>query len=301
MTTVVFHNADYDGIFCREIARKFLPDSELIGWNFGDKRIPIPTEGTVYILDLPPDCLEDGELGNGRVIWIDHHKTSIEKWGNSLPGYRIDGVAACRLTWQWFNTKCGLMPPSFIGFTKEMFIERRVAEPLAVRLVGEYDVWDKRDPDVDLFQYGLRTEDLSQERWDGLLSAEDSEGCVQTLIARGRVAMAYARTVDAGNMKASFIRKWEGLTFLCLNGRGNSNTFTSLDVPETGHEALLMFYFQGSSWVVSFYHAKHRTDLDLSVIAQKYGGGGHKGACGCTCKALPFMKAHEAVEKGDVA
>ena len=35
-TTVIHHSADFDGIFCREIARKFLPDAELIGWDFGD-------------------------------------------------------------------------------------------------------------------------------------------------------------------------------------------------------------------------------------------------------------------------
>ena len=38
--TVIYHSADYDGIFCREIAHKFLPDAELIGWNFGD--VPLP-------------------------------------------------------------------------------------------------------------------------------------------------------------------------------------------------------------------------------------------------------------------
>lgn len=36
-TTVIYHSADYDGIFCREIARRFLPDAELIGWDFADK------------------------------------------------------------------------------------------------------------------------------------------------------------------------------------------------------------------------------------------------------------------------
>ena len=90
-------------------------------------------------------------------------------------------------------------------------------------------------------------------------------------------------------MKASFLAKWEGLTFLCLNGRGNSLTFASLDVPETGHDALLMFFLNAHrEWVVSLYHARHRTDLDLSTIAVRNGGGGHKGACGFTCKTLPF-------------
>jgi len=53
-TTVIFHSADMDGQFCREIARKFLPEAELIGWDFADKPLPIP-EGQIYVLDLPVD------------------------------------------------------------------------------------------------------------------------------------------------------------------------------------------------------------------------------------------------------
>jgi len=34
-TTVIYHRADFDGLFCREIARKFLPGAELIGWDGG--------------------------------------------------------------------------------------------------------------------------------------------------------------------------------------------------------------------------------------------------------------------------
>jgi len=36
----------------------------------------------------------------------------------------------------------------------------------------------------------------------------------------------------------------------------------------------------------------HRADFDgifCREIAKKYGGGGHKGACGFVCKVLPFI------------
>ena len=38
----------------------------------------------------------------------------------------------------------------------------------------------------------------------------------------------------------------------------------------------------GKIWTVSLYHAKHNTGIDLSEIAKKYNGGGHRGACGFT-------------------
>lgn len=308
-TTVIFHSADMDGIFCREIAKKFLPDAEFIGWNFGEPLIHIP-EGVVYILDLSPDCLYIPPLVQVKdaiknVIWIDHHKTSIEKWPQDIPGYRIDGVAACRLAWQWFSEqriaeKTGEAPrlPE-----KQAYIDRSVCEPLAVRLAGEYDIWDKRDPDAETFQYGLRCYTFTPKGWNDLLSLEqdlektvefgaDRKGQlrVSDLLNAGSLVQGYARNVDASICKnRSFLMEWEGLKFLCINSaRFNSLFFAAKDVPETGHDALLGFCWDGKCWTVSLYHARHNTGLDLSVIAKKYGGGGHRGACGMTLKELPF-------------
>lgn len=283
MTTVIHHSADYDGIFCREIARKFLPGAELIGWDFKDAPVVLqnyPNDQEFYILDLPPDCLSDGEWGS-RVIWIDHHKSSIEKWGTSLPGYRIDGVAACRLAWQWFtrpeDPDIDWLP------SKEDFIERKVKEPLAVRLTGEYDIWDKRDPDAEVFQYGLRFVEQGADFWEALLATDGvGEKAVHEILEHGKIAQRYQQKIDKSVIEGrSFIVRFEGLKFLCLNtAKCNSLTFAAKDVPGTGHDALLGFYWSGPAWNISLYHAKHRTDLDLSKIAVKYGGGGHRGACG---------------------
>src|SRR4051812_25171656 len=110
-TTVIYHRADFDGIFCREIARKFLPEAEMIGWDYGDTKVTFPEDGMVYVLDLSPECFESVPFAvphlDRRLIWIDHHKSAIEKWSPAIPGYRVDGVAACRLAWQWFVHQSG--------------------------------------------------------------------------------------------------------------------------------------------------------------------------------------------------
>lgn len=306
MTTVIYHSADFDGIFCREIAKHFLgeKDVQYIGWTFGDAKIPMPQESTVYILDLSPECI-DGLAGLGQqacidehhdlefIVWIDHHKTAIEKWPTSIRGYRIDGVAACRLAWQWFDSEPGVkwFPGASCPLPdKQDFIDRKVSEPLAVLLAGEYDIWDKRDPDAEVFQYALRATPLTDGIWDELFQPANFPNLVESMLENGRLCQRYAQGVDADLVTyKSFRLKWEGLDFLCLNtGRFNSLTFAALDKPETGHDALLGFMWNGKVWTVSLYHAKHRTDLDLSTIAVKYGGGGHRGACGFTCKTLPF-------------
>lgn len=296
-TTVIHHSADYDGLFCREIARKFLPDANLIGWDYGDPKIPFP-EGQVYVLDLSLDCLDWGtnqESDFARLQWVDHHKSALDKWPKSIPGYRIDGVAACRLAWQWFTQNTSDNPGPIRGVempTIQDFKDRIVIEPLAVRLAGEYDVWDHRDNDADVaFQFGLD----SNEGLDFRLLLGMEEICnraTMQIVNDGYAAKRCYAKRDADVMRSrSFYANFEGLTFLCLNtARCNSNTFAAIDLaPEPKHDALLAFYWTGKDFSVSMYHANHNKGIDLSEIAKKFGGGGHRGACGFRAKSLPFI------------
>lgn len=291
-TTVIYHRADFDGIFCREIARKFLPDADLIGWDYGDPLVMMPTFGVLYILDLSPDCLVPSGFDWGRITWIDHHKSSIEKYRteNGYPliaGYRIDGVSACRLAWQWFTGRQGWLAD------KEQFVNRTVLEPMAVRLAGEYDIWDKRDPRVDTFQFGLRSQEITANDWAILLGTGSSgswerSDLIDTLLANGALLQRYQQEQDASVVKRGFEVEFEGLKFLALNtARCNSLTFEAAAQPN--HDGLMGFYWNGHDWRVSLYHSPHHKEHDLSQIAVKYGGGGHRGACGFQVSSLPFV------------
>ncbi len=315
-TTIIHHSADFDGHFCGRIAKKFLPNAEVIGWDFGDKPLDssLLHSGVIYILDLPVDQVfglkfKDGWICRGdeqvqpidrwdssNVVWIDHHGSSIASHPNTIPGYRIDGVAACRLAWQWFKMHQDWDPreqmPPYSLPDKSDFISREVSEPLAVRLAGEYDIWDKRDERAETFQFGLRSQELSETDWFILLTGDGpSIHLVDKLLAQGEMLQRYQQRNDAGVVNyRSFLMEFEGLKFLTLNtARCNSLTFAAKDVPETGHDAICGFFWTGKTWKVSLYHARHRMDLDLSKIAVKHGGGGHKGACGFEAKTLPWL------------
>lgn len=308
-TTVIHHNADYDGIFCREIARKFLPDAELVGWDFADPPLDdlLLADRKLVIMDLPVDRpfgleFKDGWICKGgdkkqpidrwdssTVTWIDHHASSIASHPASIPGYRIDGVAACRLAWQWFTQTGPDNPPSdcvLVG--KQDFIDRKVWEPIAVRLAGEYDIWDKRDPNAELFQAGLRSQELTVHDWEHLLSWTGLPR-VEKLLDQGKAVQYAQRKQDEFVSKnRSFDVEFGGLKFMAINAvRCNSLTFEAATRPD--HDALMGFFWNGREWTVSLYHAPHRKDLDLSVIAVRYGGGGHRGACGFRAAKLPFI------------
>lgn len=293
-TTVIYHSADFDGLFCREIAKKFLPEAELIGWDFGDSPVSVPAEGTIFVMDLPVDRIFGMTFGGEghlpwleRVIWIDHHKSSIETHNRTIPGYRIDGVAACRLAWQWFEHT----PNWCAGTMKDAYVARNVPEPLAVRLAGEYDIWDKRDPRAELFQHGLRSQELTELTWRLLLIDDGSaDGVVESLLHQGKV-LQYARDQEYKEViqQQGFDLLFEGLNFLACNSHEldiRSQLF--IEGIRDHHDALLGFTWTGSQWRVSLYHITNHEHHDLSEIAKKYGGGGHKGACGFVCATLPF-------------
>lgn len=307
-TTVIHHSADYDGIFCREIARKFLPDAELIGWDFGNAPRLLP-EGQVYILDLPVDRVFGYDFTKGLpadfdevkkdLVWIDHHKSAIETHPATIPGYRIDGVAACRLAWQWFTAEARLVEQGSVNRDqittypfpeKQDYADRKVSEPLAIQLAGEWDIWDHRDPRAELFQFGL--DSVKEPDWARLLSTVgcSSDGECDKLCERGESAKAVIDKRNADVMRErSFLIDFEGLKFLACNFvRCNSKSFAERDRPETGHDALMSFWWDGKQWNVSMYHAEHRKEIDLSMIAVKHGGGGHRGACGFRADKLPF-------------
>jgi hypothetical protein len=294
-TVVIYHRADFDGIFCREIAKRFLPHAELIGWDYGDPEPckDLTAEDELYILDLSVPSLMD----HPKLIWIDHHKSAIEKYPASIKGYRIDGVAACRLAWQWFTKHEALFHPTGGSFAvplpcKEEYMDRAVNEPMAVRLAGEYDIWDRRDPDAELFQHGLRSQELNEATWQALLCPAYLCGCekvIQALLDQGR-AIQYAKTQENESIIKSngFTVRFEGLTFLACNAaRFNSHLFTAGLQPE--HDGCLGFNWDGKSWKVSLYGVPGKPDIDLSAIAVQYGGGGHKQACGFKCITLPFF------------
>jgi NTP pyrophosphatase (non-canonical NTP hydrolase) len=289
---VIYHSADFDGLFCREIARLHFGDAATyIGWNYGDPVPEVPVTARLYILDLSVREL----MAHPGLIWIDHHKSAIEEFPITIPGYRIDGVAACRLAWQWFaGEEFGMDDAGEWGLPdKRQFVERIVTEPLAVRLAGEYDIWDHRDARSVLFQHGLRFNEEELD-WPRLLAAHEDdedansdEAYVSELLESGRGLERYLVKSDAKRIKKSgFDLRWEGLTFLAINAGGNSLAFAAGIKPH--HDALLGFRWAGDKWLVSLYGIPGKPDLDLSAIAVRHGGGGHRQACGFECATLPF-------------
>ena len=192
------------------------------------------------------------------LVWIDHHKSAIGRvWprGDKFGGLCREGVAACRLTW-------------------EFFYGGMVREPKAVELIGRYDVFDRRNhvvwEDYILpFQYGLRAYDTDPAAgafgWDGLLGP-DGESYVGYL-QDGRACLRYQRRENERLAKsAAYDVVFEGMLCCALNGSGNSLALDAYARPE--HKMRILWRFDGGMWRVSLYENGHDDVLRRQIAAR---------------------------------
>lgn len=264
---IFYHNVDMDGRCSGAIVRKFFKcEGEYIGYDYGE--FPFDTiemDEKVILVDCSCDFNRLLEITKD-ITWIDHHKSAIEKYAHlNIPGIQRIGTAACELCWEYFY------PETFI--------------PEVIILLGDYDVWKFAHKNTMLLQLGIRTYDTSieSEMWDEWLLAWYNP---IKEISRGKTIQTYQDNFNKGIIKAlSFFCEWEGYKLVCVNqGSTNSQIFDSV---EEDYDIMAPFSFNGSEWRVSLYTKK---DIDVSVLAVKYGGGGHAQAAGFRCKELPFRK-----------
>lgn len=214
--------------------------------------------------------------------------------------------SGCELTYYWLARWND--PARFISTCKDVYRVKfidglHVANPI-IHLLGRYDVWDHSIGEEEWNKaLDLQMFFRNKETWpnspifDEVFLGNNRENYFEfshffnTAIEEGRTLRNYQDRVNSVCIKSwGFTIKWEGVRFLAMNGTGNSLLAESAFDPDS-HDAILYFIFdpKNCKWKFSLFHSsKSNPELDLSVIALKYGGGGHKGACGFSLKEIPF-------------
>lgn len=279
---VVLYHKDADG-FCAAAIAKFANVEGLYrSIDYGEELPEIELNDTVYMLDF---CLQPFEHmielnKQYKLIWIDHHKSALaaaaradfDASGNQ---FTATGLAGCELAWMYFH----------LG--QEI--------PRWVSLVGRYDVWDHTDDRTIPFHYGLLSLELDPAARDGLdewkrlrTSSLADGGRIGEILRAGEAIQRYVEIQYAEQAKIiSFNLLFEGLNFIAFNHAGKGSKIADSIWDPAIHDAIFSFVWANDHWKIGLYTDK--PDIDVSVIAVKYGGGGHKGAAGFQCKELPFV------------
>jgi len=280
---ICLHHTDPDGWCSAAIVKKFHEDDDNVRFHGITYGWPLPIDKIelnerVYIVDYSLKAEEWKALleRTSDVYWFDHHKTAIEDpaFPHHLPGVRIDGVAACELIWEYFYP--GIAPPR------------------SVVLTADWDIWQfDHDPETTMFFHGIcNTEDGNKPDsavWNILLHEDSnyvSSNTINDICQVGDVLHKYQDRKNKELVKyKSNIIWFEGVRVCVVNSTVyGSPLFKSID-PST-YDGLSVYSWHGKFWKISFYTT--HDDVDMSKIAVMYGGGGHRAACGCELKRLPF-------------
>jgi uncharacterized protein len=271
-----YHASDFDGKCSAAIVKMVFNNCELYPVKYDDGTDPlsiVEKNEQVFIVDFSFKPFIMQRLNTiANLVWIDHHKTAIDKIDADLQynimGIREIGRAGCELTWEYFYSRDNM--------------------PEAVRLLGRYDVWDHVNvPGALEFQYGIRTikdtdpNDLSF--WSYLFN---TPGYVEEIKDKGRIILEYESLQNEIYAKScSFTKNIHGIPFIIINkGLCNSMIFNSVKDPSI-HMAMMAFVYRHEQWCFSMY--TEDPVVDVSAIASIYGGGGHRQAAGFSCSSIP--------------
>lgn len=241
----------------------------------------------IYIVDysIPPDEMRRLLDITKNVTWIDHHKTAIEKYQDfdrDIRGVRYDGVAGCMLTYCYIH----LMTQRGEGDIKPFDPSMAKYAPRFTKLIADWDTWNfDYGDDTRHFITAFNAYDFnpSSSLWNLFLKSEPD---YTPFIKEGITMTTFRDGWAKEYMKLGFEVDFEGMKCFAVNlGHCNSEYFKSLPVGK--YDALMPFVFDGEQYTISLYSST----IDVSKIAKKYGGGGHKGASGFICKELPFKKS----------
>jgi oligoribonuclease NrnB/cAMP/cGMP phosphodiesterase (DHH superfamily) len=269
-TICLFHN-DADGRASAAIVRQALgSETQLYEMNYGDQ-IPwqlIEKAGRVVVVDfsLPKPDME-AIAQDRQLIWIDHHKTALDQLpglAQTLPGVRDTSESACVLTWNFF------------------FPEKAV--PKAVKLIGDRDIWRWSYPDTGPFGEGLFQQNTypdNDQLWKPLL--DDDSQILKHLIEEGEV-LVEARWNSIRRMVShyGFEVKFEGYRTLAINNRGSGEM--GQFIRELGFQIAYCYVDLQQNGDLMTLVTLYSDGVDVSEIAEKFGGGGHPGAAGFSFK-----------------
>lgn len=310
---ICFHHNDRDGLVSAAIVKQyFTSEYDITAYMF----IPISVNYTDpledYLKPYNPDDIEmiyivDYSLSNAadvafadkykdRLVWIDHHLTSIQLQNTyeglkEIPGYRVNGMSAALLCDIYFWQK---LTDEGVGYYTKQLIDWGNAskeEPIDKELVSKcakenmvslfvwnthrYDIWDL-DENVVYFSMGERERNI-----DKLVGKIANDNEAYKAIEEGEVIYKYLRESYEAHINeygVHFEINIFGETYSALLVNMIQPTSIKFGAFYDTVDILVPFFYTGKGYRYSMY--TKRDDIDCSKICKCFGGGGHQHAAG---------------------
>jgi oligoribonuclease NrnB/cAMP/cGMP phosphodiesterase (DHH superfamily) len=253
---VIYHANCTDGFGAAYAAWKLLGDrAEYHAAKYGESP-PEVSGKNVVVLDFSYDNATTKRLmkeAKGFLI-IDHHKTAMVEL-HDVTCTRFDmNHSGAMLAWNFFHP--GKEAPRMIKF------------------IEDRDLWRWEIPYSKEFSAAFDMVKFDFEEFDKYL--DDSE--VDNAQERGAYILAYSKTVISKISKHASPRKIGGKDVLVVNSPHWMSEIGAALSPKC--DFAVIWYYDHETRHVKVSLRAHHDDSDVSEVAKRFGGGGHRKAAG---------------------
>lgn len=258
INTVIYHKNCSDGFGAAWAAHEALGDAcTYIPMNYDDKPIAYKLQNrTIAVLDFSFTEEEISKIksNNNQIVIIDHHKTAlrIKDLENVLLDMNKSGAI---LAWEYFHPN------------KEA--------PAFLKYIQDRDLWKWELEDS--YEFSIAFQNVPK-RFQEYSKYKDRKE-IKKLIKTGRALKSYQdQLIKSISNKADTVT-WKGTKIKLVNSPiFQSEIGNYLSSEDTA--ALIYYKNHESNKIISSLRSKG--NLDVSTIAENFGGGGHKNAAGFT-------------------
>lgn len=255
----LYHNNCDDGFGAAWAAwKKFGKRGKYIGVNHGDP-YPEDLEGkNVYLLDFsyPPEITKELLKKTAHLAIIDHHKTakdSVKLIKDSL--YKMNHSGAV-LSWIYFHPKKKV--PNFLQY------------------IEDADLWNWKLAHGNELMASLETVDFDFKVWDKL-AADWNTNHIKRYIEKGKTIVKYQKELIKHAVAESLKVEFCGYKTYAVNFNGALVSQIGHALYEKFPPIAIVWSAKGDKIVISL---RSNGKVDVSKLAAKFGGGGHKAAAG---------------------
>ncbi|MBO6271230.1 hypothetical protein J6O48_00460 [bacterium] len=319
---IIYHKEDNDGVISAAIIDYCIHDDpediiEYLGVDYNDLKTidekTIDTWYSIYNFIILTDISLNENLMSylytkfgTNVAWFDHHKPIIEssfKYGFSeMKGLRDINHSAI-LNAYIYNVQLNNILP----LNKD-----KIKIPEMFKILSAYDSWTFKqegydgdyvkkinlavtvDLDLDIEKAKKFVHKIIKELYDN-----NEQPTIDNYLTTGNIIFKYNefnnKTIIKSFADDSFTIDNKPIITLFMQGGTNSTMFEYVKNinPEIQHGAV--FKHKKDGWILSLYNIYDNCDFDCGqYLKEKYNGGGHKGAAGCTLSEQQFIEIYNA-------
>lgn len=298
-----YYHDDLDGRCAAYIVYSKHPKCQTIPCLY-EKEIDIGSienEERIYIVDFSfkPKIMNEILEITSNIVWIDHHETAFKyekEYSKEIDGIRNDELSGCELTWFWFKKGEKWWKrwwEKYEHTTESSISSLREQCGTVVRLIGDYDTWTHAYDNSRPFHIGLSLINTNPTHinWELLF---ESSGFRWDIIKHGKICEQFrGQIMKEYREKFSFECKYHGYDML-INGVYMFGSLAFGDIIDQ-YDICVSYAFNGKKWVIGLY--SNNPGIHVGIIAQSFGGGGHKGAAGFVSNDPPWVVFKEREEK----